>query len=66
VGPAPLVVDVARFNDHPIVRYSSRNSTSYFLRLPDGRYRSGTGYPRIGTSRLSQLRDGGKPVVGRG
>ena len=62
VGPAPLLVDVARFNDHPVVRYNSRNSTSYFLRLPDGRYRSGTGYPAYRNESLSQLRDGGKPV----
>src|SRR5262249_22378687 len=26
VGPSPLTVDVARFNDHPIQRYTCRNS----------------------------------------
>jgi hypothetical protein len=62
IGPAPLIVDVARFNDHPVVRYSSGNSTSYFLRLPDGRYRAGTGYPAYRNESLSRLRDGGKPV----
>lgn len=63
VGPAPLTVDVGSFNDHPVVRYTSANSVSYFLRLPDGRSRSGMGYSAYNSESLSQLRDGGKPVT---
>lgn len=62
-GPAPLRVDVGRFNDHPVVRYTSANSVSYFMRLPDGQYRSGMGFPAYNDESLSQLRDGGKPVT---
>jgi hypothetical protein len=62
VGPAPLTVSVARFDDHPIIRYTSRNTTSYFLRLPDGQFRSGKGYPAYNNESLSQLRDSGKAV----
>lgn len=63
VGPAPLTIDIAQVNGHPIVRYTSRNSVSYFLRLPDGAYQSGKGYPAYNSESLSQLRDGGKPVT---
>lgn len=63
VGPAPLTVEVGRFNDHPVVRYTFANSVSYFLRLPDGGYRSGMGYPAYNNESLSQLRDRGKPVT---
>ena len=62
VGPVPLTIDIARFNGHPIVRYTSRNSVSYFLRLPDGAYMSGKGYKAYNSESLSQLRDAGKPV----
>jgi len=62
VGPAPLTVDIAQFLGHPIVRYTSGNSASYFLRLPDGAYRSGKGYPAYQNESLSELRDRGKPV----
>jgi hypothetical protein len=63
VGPAPLTIDVAQLNGHPIVRYTSRNSVSYFLRLPDGAYRSGKGYPAYNRESLNQLRDSGNPVT---
>jgi hypothetical protein len=62
VGPLPLSVDIAQFLGHPIVRYTSGNSVSYFLRLPDGAFRSGKGYPAYHNESLSQLRDNGKPV----
>jgi hypothetical protein len=62
VGPLPLTVDIAQFLGHPIVRYTSGNSVSYFLRLPDGAFRSGRGYPAYHNESLSQLRDSGKPV----
>jgi hypothetical protein len=62
IGPAPLRIDVARFNDHPILRYTCRNTASYFLRLPDGKNRDGKGYPSDNYESLSQLRDSGKPV----
>jgi len=61
-GPAPITLAVVERNGHPIVRYSMRNSESYFLRLPDGRWRAGDGYPSTGHESLSQLRDLGKPV----
>ncbi len=62
VGPAPLTVDIAAVRGHPIVRYTSGNSVSYFLRLPDGRFLSGKGYPAFNNESLTQLRDSGKPV----
>ena len=61
-GPVPLTVEVASFRGHPIVRYTTGNSVSYFLRLPDGQYQSGKGYPAYNNESLSQLRDSGKPV----
>ena len=61
-APSPLTLDVAQFNGHPIVRYSSANSVSYFLRLPDGRFRSGKGYPAYHNESLTQLRDSDAPV----
>ena len=61
-GPAPVTLDVAQMNGHPIVRATVQNSASYFLRLPDGRWRHGDGYPATGNESLSQLRDAGKPV----
>jgi GlcNAc-PI de-N-acetylase len=63
VGAAPLTIDVARVNGHPIVRYTCGNSVSYFLRLPDGKYLAGTGYPAYNNESLSQLRDSGKPMT---
>ena len=63
VGPAPLTITVLRFNDHPILRYVAGNSVSYFLRLPDGQYGSGKGYPAFGNESLSLLRDEDKPVT---
>lgn len=62
VGPAPMRVDVMEANGHPVVRYTVANSASYVLRLPDGRWRGGDGYPATGNESLSQLRDLGKPV----
>lgn len=62
VGPVPLTIDIAPFRGHPIVRYASGNSASYFLRLPDGQFGSGKGYPAYNNESLSQLRDSGKPV----
>ena len=62
VGAAPLTIDHVRVNDHVILRYTSRNSASYFLRLPDGRYQFGTGYPATNNESLSQLRDTGKAI----
>jgi LmbE family N-acetylglucosaminyl deacetylase len=62
VGPSPLTVNVSRFNDHPILRYTCGNSVSYFLRLPDGQYGSGRGYPAYDNESLLQLRGDGKPV----
>ena len=58
----PLTIDIAPFRGHPIVRYASGNSASYFLRLPDGQFGSGKGYPAYNNESLSQLRDSGKPV----
>ncbi len=63
VGPAPVTVDVVEANGHPVVRYTVGNSASYVLRLPDGRWRGGDGYPATGNESLSQLRDAGKPVA---
>ena len=62
VGATPVTLDVVQMNDHPIVRYTVGNSVSYVLRLPDGRYQHGDGYPATGNESLSQLRDIGKPV----
>ena len=62
VGPLPLTIDVAQFLGHPIVRYTSGNSVSYFLRLPDGQFRSGKGYPAYNNESLPELRDNNKPV----
>src|SRR5215813_4072251 len=33
---APMTISVASFNGHPVLRYTCRNSVSYFFRLPDG------------------------------
>ena len=63
VGAAPLTIDHVRVNDHAILRYTSRNSASYFLRLPDGRYQFGTGYPATNNESLTQLRDAGKAIA---
>jgi hypothetical protein len=62
IGAAPMTVDHVRVNDHVILRYTCRNSASYFLRLPDGRYQSGKGYAATNYESLTQLRDGGKPI----
>jgi len=62
IGPAPLTIDHVRVNDHAILRYASRNSASYVLRLPDGRYQFGTGYPATNNESLTQLRDAGKAI----
>ena len=62
IGAAPVTIDYVRSNGHAIIRYTSRNSASYFLRLPDGQYRSGKGYPATNNESLTQLRDDGKPV----
>lgn len=62
IGPAPVVLDVAEMNGHPIVRYTLGPSVSYVLRLPDGRWRAGDGYPSTGNESLSLLRDTGRPV----
>lgn len=45
---APLTFDTRVFNGHRIASWNCGNTTSYFLRLPDG----------IGTASLSNLRDG--------
>ena len=62
VGATPVTMDVVEFNGHPIVRTTIQNSVSYALRLPDGRYAHGDGYPATNNESLSQLRDIGKPV----
>jgi len=62
IGQAPVTIDHVRVNDHVILRYTSRNSASYVLRLPDGRYQFGTGYPATNNESLTQLRDTGKPI----
>ena len=62
LGPGPITLDVAEMNGHPIVRYTLKNSVSYMLRLPDGRWRAGDGYPSTNHESLSQLRDISKPV----
>lgn len=62
LGPTPLVTDVVEVGGHPVVRHTLGSSASYMLRLPDGRWRAGDGYPSTGNESLSQLRDAGKPV----
>ena len=63
IGAAPLTMDYVRANGHPVLRYRTRNSASYFLRLPDGKFREGLGYPSTNNESLSQLRDTGKAVT---
>jgi len=60
---SPLQVDIAAFRSHPILRYTCGNSASYFLRLPDGDIRTGTGYVATGFQSIEQLRDSNKPVT---
>ena len=62
IGPHPVTLGVVEMRGHPVVRYTVGNSASYVLRLPDGRYEHGDGYPATGNESLSQLRDVGKPV----
>jgi LmbE family N-acetylglucosaminyl deacetylase len=62
IGQEPLTIDYARVHDHRVLRYTSRNSASYFLRLPDGKYQAGTGYPATNNESLTQLRDRAKPI----
>ncbi|MCR8963342.1 PIG-L family deacetylase [Brevibacillus halotolerans] len=59
--PTPLTIDIAQFNDHPIVRYTSGNSVSYFLRLPDGM--DGSGSKEYNNESLSKLRDSNKSIT---
>jgi hypothetical protein len=63
IGAAPATMDYVRANGHPVLRYTSRNTVSYFLRLPDGRYRYGDGYPATNNESLSQLRDKNKAIT---
>jgi hypothetical protein len=60
---APLTIDVAKFKSHPVVRYTSGNSVSYFLRLPDGNVKTGKGYPVTGNQSLAQLRSGAGTIT---
>jgi GlcNAc-PI de-N-acetylase len=62
IGQAPVTIDHVRVNDHVVLRYSCRNSASYVLRLPDGRYQFGKGYPATNNESLTQLRDDGKAI----
>lgn len=61
--PAPVTLDVAKLNGHPIIRYTGPNNASYFLRLPDGNVKTGKGYPWTGYESLAQLRDGGRRIT---
>jgi len=59
---APMTISIAGFKGHPILRYTCRNSVSYFFRLPDGNIH-GNGFLAYHNQSLSQLRDSGKPMT---
>lgn len=54
--PAIPVASAALIAGHPILRWTYRNTVSYFLRLPDGNP-EGTGYETTGFQSLKRLHD---------
>ena len=55
--PTSRVVSRMQFNGHPIHGIAYRNTTTYFLRLPDG-HPSGSGYPQTGFQSLERFATG--------
>jgi hypothetical protein len=56
-SPVETLVSVSTFNGRPIRGVSYRNTTAYFLRLPDGNP-TGAGYVDTGCQSLRRLADG--------
>jgi len=58
----PVSSEIISCNGHPIVRYSCRNTRSYFMRLPDGNG-SGDGFPATNNTSLQKLMNSNLPIT---
>lgn len=58
----PVIININKFNGHPVLSYTCGNTVNYFMRLPDGNP-NGTGNPDTNYQSLSKLRDSNKPIT---